>query len=126
MNGTFKETHVGGTPTRSFHRTFVIVPNNSGGFSITNDMLFVTNTTKEQVNFFIYFKYLIQVVPLAIRRVGPDPQIGVKCSLCHNVKIKNRVTVFLVVSKTTRLTFIIFIVYLVDLMRIDRKVHMAR
>ncbi|XP_041981455.1 nuclear RNA export factor 1 [Aricia agestis] len=48
MNGVFKETHINGNPTRSFHRTFVIVPNNSGGFSIINDMLFVTNTTKEQ------------------------------------------------------------------------------
>lgn len=48
MNGVYKEITVNGTPSRSFHRTFVIVPNSAGGFSITNDMLFVTNTTKEQ------------------------------------------------------------------------------
>ncbi|XP_028162399.1 nuclear RNA export factor 1 [Ostrinia furnacalis] len=48
MNGVFKETTTNGNPTRSFHRTFVIVPNAAGGFSIINDMLFITNTTKEQ------------------------------------------------------------------------------
>ncbi|XP_023954174.2 nuclear RNA export factor 1 [Bicyclus anynana] len=48
MNGVFKETNVSGNPTRSFHRTFVIIPNSNGGFSITNDMMFVTNTTREQ------------------------------------------------------------------------------
>ncbi|CAH0726895.1 unnamed protein product, partial [Brenthis ino] len=48
MNGVFKETVTAGNPTRSFHRTFVIVPNSVGGFSITNDMLFITNTTREQ------------------------------------------------------------------------------
>lgn len=48
MNGVYKETVTAGNPTRSFHRTFVIVPNNGGGFSITNDMLFITNTTREQ------------------------------------------------------------------------------
>uniref|UniRef100_S4PL34 Nuclear RNA export factor 1 n=2 Tax=Pararge aegeria TaxID=116150 RepID=S4PL34_9NEOP len=48
MNGVFRETNVTGNPTRAFHRTFVIVPNSNGGFSITNDMLFVTNTTREQ------------------------------------------------------------------------------
>lgn len=49
MNGVFKETVTAGNPIRSFHRTFVIVPNSGGGFSITNDMLFITNTTREQV-----------------------------------------------------------------------------
>ncbi|KAI5646217.1 tap, RNA-binding domain-containing protein [Phthorimaea operculella] len=48
MNGVFKEPAVSGSPTRSFHRTFVIVPNASGGFCIVNDMLYVTNTTSEQ------------------------------------------------------------------------------
>ncbi|KAL4711159.1 hypothetical protein ACJJTC_009530 [Scirpophaga incertulas] len=48
MNGTFKETSTASNPSRSFHRTFVIVPNANGGFSIINDMLFVTNTTKQQ------------------------------------------------------------------------------
>lgn len=48
MNGVYKETNTNGNPTRSFHRTFVIVPNAGGGFCIINDMLFVTNTTKEQ------------------------------------------------------------------------------
>ncbi|KAL0878623.1 hypothetical protein ABMA27_003701 [Loxostege sticticalis] len=48
MNGVFKETTTSGNPTRSFHRTFVIVPNATGGFSIINDILFITNTTKEQ------------------------------------------------------------------------------
>ncbi|CAH2041575.1 unnamed protein product, partial [Iphiclides podalirius] len=48
MNGLYKETTTAGTPTRSFHRTFVIVPNTGGGFSIINDMLYVTNTSKEQ------------------------------------------------------------------------------
>ncbi|CAH0755150.1 unnamed protein product [Diatraea saccharalis] len=48
MNGVFKETNTNGNPTRSFHRTFVIVPNTTGGFSIINDMLYITNTTKEQ------------------------------------------------------------------------------
>ncbi|XP_047997940.1 nuclear RNA export factor 1 [Leguminivora glycinivorella] len=48
MNGVFKETSVAGTPTRSFHRTFVIVPNTNGGFCVMNDMLFITNTTKDQ------------------------------------------------------------------------------
>ncbi|KPI90891.1 Nuclear RNA export factor 1 [Papilio xuthus] len=46
MNGVFKETASQGS--RSFHRTFMIVPNNGGGFCIVNDMLFITNTTKEQ------------------------------------------------------------------------------
>lgn len=49
MNGVYTETHTPANPTRSFHRTFVIAPNNNGGFCIVNDMLFVTNTTKEQV-----------------------------------------------------------------------------
>ncbi|XP_047534114.1 nuclear RNA export factor 1 [Vanessa atalanta] len=48
MNGVYKETTVAGNPSRSFHRTFVIVPNSAGGFSITNDMLFISNTTREQ------------------------------------------------------------------------------
>ncbi|CAG9583095.1 unnamed protein product [Danaus chrysippus] len=48
MNGVYRETTSYGNPTRSFHRTFVIIPNATGGFSITNDMLFVSNTTKEQ------------------------------------------------------------------------------
>ncbi|RVE49409.1 hypothetical protein evm_005921 [Chilo suppressalis] len=48
MNGVFKETNTNGNPTRAFHRTFVIVPNATGGFSIINDMLYITNTTKEQ------------------------------------------------------------------------------
>ncbi|KOB78243.1 Nuclear RNA export factor 1 [Operophtera brumata] len=66
MNGVFKETDGGhaharvpphlrdraqltaGTPTRAFHRTFVIVPNSAGGFCVMNDMLFISNTTKEQ------------------------------------------------------------------------------
>ncbi|KAG6460833.1 nuclear RNA export factor 1 [Manduca sexta] len=48
MNGIYKETNTAGNPTRSFHRTFVIVPNTSGGFCVINDMLYVTNTTKEQ------------------------------------------------------------------------------
>ncbi|OWR41211.1 nuclear RNA export factor 1 [Danaus plexippus] len=48
MNGVYRETTAYGNPTRSFHRTFVIIPNATGGFSITNDMLFVSNTTKEQ------------------------------------------------------------------------------
>ncbi|CAG4961746.1 unnamed protein product [Colias eurytheme] len=48
MNGVFKETMTPRNPTRSFHRTFIIVPNATGGFCIMNDMLSVTNTTKEQ------------------------------------------------------------------------------
>ncbi|KAJ2951730.1 hypothetical protein O0L34_g13895 [Tuta absoluta] len=48
MNGVYKEPQVSGSPTRSFHRTFVIVPNANGGFCIVNDMLYVTNTTSEQ------------------------------------------------------------------------------
>ncbi|XP_034832611.1 nuclear RNA export factor 1 [Maniola hyperantus] len=48
MNGVYRETNVTGNPIRAFHRTFVIVPNSNGGFSITNDMLFVTNPTREQ------------------------------------------------------------------------------
>ncbi|XP_050550004.1 nuclear RNA export factor 1 [Spodoptera frugiperda] len=48
MNGVYKETTTNGNPVRSFHRTFVIVPNAGGGFCIINDMLFITNTTKEQ------------------------------------------------------------------------------
>ncbi|KAJ0176221.1 hypothetical protein K1T71_008395 [Dendrolimus kikuchii] len=48
MNGVFKETNSSNNPTRSFHRTFVIVPNSGGGFCIINDMLYITNTTKEQ------------------------------------------------------------------------------
>ncbi|CAH0686369.1 unnamed protein product [Spodoptera exigua] len=48
MNGVFKETTTNGNPMRSFHRTFVIVPTPGGGFCIINDMLFITNTTKEQ------------------------------------------------------------------------------
>ncbi|KAM3962029.1 nuclear RNA export factor small bristles [Aphomia sociella] len=48
MNGVYKETTTSGNPTRSFHRTLVIVPNTGGGFSIINDILYVTNTTKEQ------------------------------------------------------------------------------
>lgn len=48
MNGVYKETSTPGNPTRSFHRTFVIVPNSGGGFCIINDMLFVTNTDKVQ------------------------------------------------------------------------------
>ncbi|XP_028034619.1 nuclear RNA export factor 1 [Bombyx mandarina] len=48
MNGVFKETNTPNNPMRSFHRTFVIVPNANGGFSIINDMLYITNTTKEQ------------------------------------------------------------------------------
>lgn len=52
MSGVFKETVTVNTPTRNFHRTFTIVPNGSGGFSIVNDMLFITNTTRQQVRFF--------------------------------------------------------------------------
>ncbi|XP_072938330.1 nuclear RNA export factor 1 [Epargyreus clarus] len=48
MNGVFKETNTAGTPSRAFHRTFVVVPNSGGGFCIINDMLFITNTTKDQ------------------------------------------------------------------------------
>lgn len=48
MNGVYKETNTNGNPTRSFHRTFVIVPNEGGGICIINDMLYVTNTTREQ------------------------------------------------------------------------------
>lgn len=48
MNGVYKETTTSGNPVRSFHRTFVIVPNAGGGFCIINDMLFITNPTKEQ------------------------------------------------------------------------------
>ncbi|XP_059062645.1 nuclear RNA export factor 1 [Achroia grisella] len=48
MNGVYKETNTTGNPTRSFHRTFVIVPNPTGGFCVVNDLLYVTNTTKEQ------------------------------------------------------------------------------
>ncbi|GBP36332.1 Nuclear RNA export factor 1 [Eumeta japonica] len=48
MGGIFTETVTAGNPKRSFHRTFIIVPNTNGGFSIMNDLLFITNTTKEQ------------------------------------------------------------------------------
>ncbi|XP_013136321.1 PREDICTED: nuclear RNA export factor 1 [Papilio polytes] len=48
MNGVFKETSTQGNTSRSFHRTFMIVPNSCGGFCIINDMVFITNTTKEQ------------------------------------------------------------------------------
>lgn len=56
MNGLYKETNTNNNATRSFHRTFVIVPNAGGGFCIINDMLFVTNTTKEQVNILSNYK----------------------------------------------------------------------
>ncbi|XP_013192505.1 nuclear RNA export factor 1 [Amyelois transitella] len=48
MNGLFKETATSGNPNRSFHRTFVIVPNAGGGFCVINDMLFITNPVEEQ------------------------------------------------------------------------------
>ncbi|XP_053608545.1 nuclear RNA export factor 1 [Plodia interpunctella] len=48
MNGVFKETTTAGSPMRSFHRTFVIVPNSGGGFCVINDMLYITNTADEQ------------------------------------------------------------------------------
>ncbi|XP_068628655.1 nuclear RNA export factor 1 [Battus philenor] len=48
MNGVYKETNTPGNPMRSFHRTFVVVPNAGGGFCIINDMLYITNTNKEQ------------------------------------------------------------------------------
>ncbi|CAK1542999.1 unnamed protein product [Leptosia nina] len=60
MNGVYKEIMTAGTPLRSFHRTFVIVPNSSGGFCILNDILFVTNVTKDQEE-----KAFASTVPIA-------------------------------------------------------------
>lgn len=68
VNGVFKELSSKGQVTRSFHRTFVVVPNGGGGFCITNDCLYVTNTTKEQEE--NCFK---SQVPTPVAAVAPVP-----------------------------------------------------
>ncbi|XP_022114624.2 nuclear RNA export factor 1 [Pieris rapae] len=71
MNGVFREIMTTGTPLRSFHRTFVIVPNNSGGFCILNDMYFITNTTKEQED-----KAFSTSTPASVPAPTPTPAVS--------------------------------------------------
>ncbi|XP_075976649.1 nuclear RNA export factor small bristles [Anticarsia gemmatalis] len=72
MNGVYKETTTSGNPTRAFHRTFVIVPNAGGGFCIINDMLFVTNTTKEQEDK-AFSSGAVEPAPVAAQPVAQAP-----------------------------------------------------
>lgn len=48
LTGVFKEPDTKSTTVRHFFRKFILVPIGSG-FSIVNDMLFVTNATPKQV-----------------------------------------------------------------------------
>jgi hypothetical protein len=48
LTGVYKEPDAKGTAVRHFFRKFILVPNGAG-FSIVNDMLFVTNATPKQV-----------------------------------------------------------------------------
>jgi hypothetical protein len=48
LTGVFKEPNAKMTPTRHFFRKFILIPL-GGGFSIVNDMLFVTNATPKQI-----------------------------------------------------------------------------
>ncbi|CAB3221232.1 unnamed protein product [Arctia plantaginis] len=74
MNGLYKETTTNGNPMRSFHRTFVIVPNAGGGFCIINDMLYVTNTTKEQEEKAFAAALPVEAAPAPAPPAAPPPR----------------------------------------------------
>ncbi|CAH0625346.1 unnamed protein product [Chrysodeixis includens] len=72
MAGVFKETVTAGNPLRSFHRTFVIVPNAGGGFCIINDILFITNTAKKQEELAFSSGAEAAPAPAAVPAAAPD------------------------------------------------------
>jgi len=48
LTGVFKEPDTKGSAMRHFFRKFILIPVGAG-FSVVNDMLFVTNATQQQI-----------------------------------------------------------------------------